>query len=392
MAPSIKSDASVLIIAGEASGDMHGASLVQEVRNRRSGISFFGIGGDEMQKAGVETVFHARQMAFLGFFEVLKHYPFIRRVFGTLCNLVDSRKPDCVVLIDYPGFNLRFADRMHKRGVPVFYYISPQVWAWGKGRVKKMARIVDRMAVIFPFEEGIYSHAGIPVKYVGHPLKDRVKSIRSKSDFFKELGLNPDYPTVGLLPGSRSQEVQKLLPEMMGAYQRLAEDIPRLQALVGLAPTLSRSELVRHMTGQPSSVRIVEGRTHETMAHSDAVMVASGTATLETALLGTPMVILYKMAPLSYTIVKRLVKIESIGLANIVAGKRVAQELIQKEANAERIYKVIRPLLLDPNENARSRNDLKIVSEKLGEGGASARAAEWLIEMIDLRRQQRQVR
>jgi lipid-A-disaccharide synthase len=245
------------------------------------------------------------------------------------------------------------------------------------------------MAVIFPFEEGIYRNAGIPVRYVGHPLKDRVKAIGSRSGFFKDLGLNPNCPTVGLLPGSRSQEVQKLFPEMLGAVRRLAESIPGLQTLVGLAPTLSRSELSRHMPDGTAALRIVEGRTYEIMAHSDAVMVASGTATLETALAGTPMVILYKMAPLSYCIVKRLVKIESIGLANIVAGKKVAPELIQKEANAERIAEVIRPLLLDPNANARSRNELKIVSEKLGMGGASARAAEWLIEMLDLRQQQR---
>jgi lipid-A-disaccharide synthase len=379
-------DASILIVAGEASGDLHGAALVSEVKKRRPDCAFFGIGGDEMSRAGVETVFHARQMAFLGFFEVLKHYPFIRRVFRTLSDLVDARKPDCAVLIDYPGFNLRFADRMHKRGIPVFYYISPQVWAWGRGRVKKMARSIDRMAVIFPFEEGIYNKAGIPVRYVGHPLKDRIKTVMSKSDFFKELGLNPDHPTVGLLPGSRNQEVQKLLPEMMGAYHRLAEGIPQLQALIGLAPTLSRSELLRHAPDHSASIRIVEGRTYETMAHSDAVMVASGTATLETALLGTPMVILYKMSPISYFIIKRLVKIESIGLANIVAGKKVATELIQKEANAERIADAIRPLFLDEKENTRARGELKIVSEKLGEGGASARAAEWLIEMLDLRR------
>lgn len=352
-----------------------------EVKKRRPECVFFGIGGDEMKKAGVETVFHAREMAFLGFFEVLKHFPFIRRVFRTLSGLADTRKPDCCVLIDYPGFNLRFADRMHKRGIPVFYYISPQVWAWGKGRVKKMARCIDRIAVIFPFEADIYQKAGIPVRYVGHPLQDRVKAAMAKKDFFRGLGLDPKKPTVGLLPGSRGQEVRKLLPEMVGAYRKLAETIPGLQGLIGLAPTLSMSDVSPYAQETDPSLRIVDGRTYETMAHSDAVMVASGTATLETALFGTPMVILYKMAPLSYCLGKWLVKIESIGLVNIVAGKRVAPELLQRQANAERISESIRPLILDPKTNARVRNELKIVGEKLGKGGASARAAEWLLDM-----------
>ena len=373
----------MLIVAGEASGDMHGAALIDELRKIRPGLAFYGIGGDAMRKAGVELVFHARQMSFLGFLEVLKHVPFIRRVFKTLSDLLKSRRPDIAVLIDYPGFNLRLAGRIRKHCIPVFYYISPQVWAWGRGRVRQMAERIDRIAVIFPFEESIYRQAGIPVRYVGHPLKDQVKVGLTKSDFFRELDLKPKTPLVGLLPGSRKQEVGRLLPVMVEAFRILQQDIPDLHALVGMAPTLTREDYVHRIPAGLESVRLVEGKTYEIMAHSDAVMVASGTATLETAILGTPMVILYKMAPISYLLSRLLVKIKYIGLVNIVSGKSVVPELVQGEARPRQIADAVRPLLLSPKETADMRRELKAVSDKLGTGGASTRTAEWIMDMLD---------
>ncbi len=373
---------SILVVAGETSGDMHGEALVAELKKRRPSLSFFGIGGDQMQKAGVQLIRHSKEMAFLGFFEVIRHFPFIRRVFKEMTGFLDSKKPDLVILIDYPGFNLRFAREVKKRGIPIFYYISPQVWAWGKGRVLKMAKWIDRIAVIFPFEEVIYRSVGMQVRYVGHPLIDRVKSSQSKTDFFQGLRLKPDRPTIGLLPGSRRQEVQILLPEMVQACMKLLKDIPELQAVLGMAPTLSPSDYQMPAV-EPGWIRTVRDQTYEVMKHSDAVMVASGTATLETAILGTPMVILYKMSHLSYLLGKTMVKIKNIGLANIVAGKTVVPELIQKEANAGRIAEAVRPLLMDKATNEAIRRELAVVSERLGEGGASARTAEWVLDMMD---------
>lgn len=371
----------VMVVAGEASGDMHGAALVHEMLKKNPGLVFFGIGGDRMRAEGVELVRHAKEMAFLGFFEVLKHYPFIRKVFRQMNGLLDSRKPGLVILIDYPGFNLRFAREVKKRGIPVFYYISPQVWAWGKGRVKKMAEWIDRIAVIFPFEEAIYRRAGVRVQYVGHPLKDSVKSAQSRKDFLTDLGFNPDHPVLGLLPGSRKQEIKKLLPEMIRACQIIRREIPDLQAAVGMSPTLSRFDYEPFVTDF-KSIRLVEGKTYEVMGHSDAVLVASGTATLETALLGTPMVILYKMAPLSYLLGRMLVRVEHIGLVNIVAGRRIVPELIQRDANAGKIAAEVLPFLLDKEKNQAVRRELKTVSKRLGKGGASARTAEWVLDMM----------
>lgn len=371
----------VLIVAGEASGDLHGASLVSELRKRDKRLVFFGIGGDGMKKAGVELVHHVREMAFLGFFEVVRHLPLVRRVFRETRDLLEYRKPVCVILIDYPGFNLRLAREAKRRGIPVFYYIGPQVWAWGRGRVKKMARCIDRIAVIFPFEEAIYREAGLPVDYVGHPLKERVKASLTRAAFFRRMEFRSHCPTLGLLPGSRLQEVRHLLPEMLRACTLLRRSLPRLQVVLGMSPTLSLEDYAPFLPGD-TSVRPVRGRTYDVMGHSDAVLVASGTATLETAILETPMVILYRMAPLSYLLGRLLVKIPRIGLANIVADRPVVPELIQHRARAEHIAETVRPLLLDAKVRARIRKELRDVSRQLGKAGASARAAQSVFRLI----------
>ena len=222
---------SILIIAGEASGDIHGASLVREIKKKRSDLDLFGIGGDRMASAGVDTIYHVREMSFLGFFEVLKHLPFVRRVFRRMVTLLVERRPMVVILIDYPGFNLKFARAAKKHGVPVIYYISPQVWAWGRNRIKKIARLVDRMLVIFPFEAELYSDHGLDVRFVGHPLKDVVQARQNRESFIQNLNFDPGRPILGLLPGSRQQEVHRLLPEMLDALKILRKDIPDLQAV-----------------------------------------------------------------------------------------------------------------------------------------------------------------
>jgi len=374
----------ILIIAGEASGDMHGASLVRALKRKRPDLRFRGIGGDRMSEAGVEIVRHVSEMAFLGFFEVLKHLPFIRRVLAEVRNLMESRNPKLVILIDYPGFNLKIAKEAKKRGIPVVYYISPQVWAWGKGRVKKIAERVDRMLVIFDFEEPIYRRAGMDVAFVGHPLKDTVRPAVSRSVFFRNAGLDPRRPLLGLMPGSRKQEIRHLLPEMVKAYALLRRDIPGLQAVVAVAPTLSDQVLHPHLSGT-EAIRSVRSQTYEAMAYSDAALVASGTATLETALSGTPMVILYKMSSGSFFLGKLLVRMENIGLVNIVAGKRIVPELLQKNVTPEKIRAATLPLLTDREHRKEILRDLKEVARRLGRPGATERAADQIVEFLSSR-------
>ena len=371
----------VLVIAGEASGDIHGAGLVKELR-RRSEFAFFGMGGDRMAEEGVEIVRHVREMSFLGFVEVLRHLPFVRRVFREMVVSLERRNPRVVVLIDYPGFNLQFAKEAKKRGFPVLYYISPQVWAWGRRRVKKISQCVDRMVVIFPFEEGFYRKEGMDVTFVGHPLKDVVRVARSKRVFFESLGLDPAKPTLGMLPGSRDQEVRRLLPEMREACEILRERMDSLQAILGMAPTLA-DETYRSFLSEGDRVRSVRNSTYEVMAHSDVVMVASGTATLETALLGTPMVILYKMSRLSFLLGRLLVKLRNVGLVNIVAGRKVVPELLQGAARGRRVAEEVFPLLTDAERRKAVERDLQEVSLRLGEKGASQRAATAVLEFVE---------
>ncbi|RQV94415.1 lipid-A-disaccharide synthase [bacterium] len=373
---------SILIIAGESSGDIHGSGLIREIKKKNPAIACFGIGGDRMAEAGFDIVYHVSGMSFLGFIEVLKHLPFIRRVFRRMTRLLKEKNPSLVLLIDYPGFNLRFAKAAKNRGIPVLYYISPQVWAWGEKRVKKMARLIDRMIVIFPFEEDIYKKEGMDVQYVGHPLKDVVKPSLPKERFFKDLGMDPQHPTIGLLPGSRRQEVDHLLPEMLKACHGLQRKIPHLQLIVGLAPTLS-DEVYRPLMKETDHIQMVRNRTYDVMAYADMVLVASGTATLETAILGTPMVILYKMSSLSYWIGRLLVKVKQIGLVNIVAGKSVVPELIQGEVRAEKIAKEAMDIMSNRQRREKMKKDLKEVSHILGEKGASERAAKSVIEFIN---------
>lgn len=372
---------SILIIAGEASGDTHGAGLVRELRKKNSDLQFFGIGGDQMMKEGVKTIRHVREMSFLGFSEVVKHLPFVRQVFREMVTLLKERNPSLVLLIDYPGFNLRFAKASKKHGIPVLYYISPQVWAWGRGRVKKIARRIDRMVVIFPFEEHIYREADVDVQFVGHPLKDVVRVKNLREEFFKEQGLDPSKPVVGLVPGSRSQEIRNLLPEMIKACNLLQEKIPNLQPILGFAPMLSNN-VYEPFLKKDETIRTVRNKTYEVMAHSDVVMVASGTATLETAILGTPLVILYKMSHPSFLLGKALIRVKHIGLVNIVAGEKIVPELIQGNVKADRIAEEVSSLLTNGERIKRMKKDLKLVSRRLGKKGATKRAADAVLEFL----------
>lgn len=375
----------VLIVAGEASGDLHGSSLVRELRKRSSGLEIFGMGGDKMKREGVELIFHVDKLAFMGFFEVLKNLGFVRRVMKSMVSEAEERKPDLAVLIDYPGFNLRFASRLKNLGIPVVYYISPQVWAWGGNRVKKMQGLIDKMVVILPFEKEIYDRFDIDCEFVGHPFLDVVRPVLSLEDFRRKFDLRKNQTTVGLLPGSRRQEVEKILPIMLESCKSLQTRAKSLKVLLGLAATVSKDDIQNLQNAAGLPVEIVENLTYDLMKHADLLLIASGSATLECAILGTPFMVLYKTSLWTYLVAKSLVSIPNIALANVVAGKRIVPEFIQSRAVPTRIAEEMYEILSERERYRTIQNELGKVKEKLGQAGASGRAADIVMQVLESR-------
>ncbi|QOX77994.1 lipid-A-disaccharide synthase [Trichlorobacter lovleyi] len=373
----------VMIVAGEASGDIYGAGLVRAVHAADPAFSFFGIGGLRMREAGCETLVDSADMAVVGLVEVLKHFDVIAAAFLKLKKILLENPPDLLILIDYPGFNLRLAKVAKKAGVKVLYYISPQIWAWRQGRVKKIKRLVDHMAVILPFEVPFYEQAGVPVSFVGHPMADLVTVSLTRNQAATSLGLDPSKQIVGLFPGSRRSEVSRLLPTILEAARLLQQRLPGLQFVLPLASTLSDDDLAPWLENCELPITVTRERIHDLMRACDAVISVSGTVTLEIALVGTPLVIIYKLASLTFQLAKRLVKVEHIGLCNIVAGETVARELIQQEASPEQIAGEIERLLSDAAYNAALRERLAHVRERLGGGGADRRMAELVLSMVE---------
>ncbi len=372
-----------MIVAGEASGDIYGAQLVQEAAALAPGLRFCGIGGDRMREAGVETLVDSADMAVVGLVEVIKHFDVIAVAFLKLKKILLTERPALLILIDYPGFNLRLAKVARKAGVKVLYYISPQIWAWRQGRVKKIARLVDHMAVIFPFEVPFYQRSGVPVSFVGHPLYDLVTITKNRDDAATSFGLDPSRKIVGLFPGSRRSEIQCLLPVIAAAAGLLKNRFPEIQFVLPLASTLLESDVAPHLQAAGLDVMITRERIHDLTRACDAVISVSGTVTLETALVGTPMVVIYKLSPLTYQLAKRLVKVDNIALCNIVAGETVVQELIQDQATPETISSEIARILCDATYNQHIKNKLATVRAKLGCGGASENVAQLIISLLD---------
>ena len=372
----------VMIVAGEASGDIYGAGLVRTVQASDPAFSFFGIGGPRMREAGCETLVDSADMAVVGLVEVLKHFDVIASAFLKLKKNLLETPPDLLILIDYPGFNLRLAKVAKKAGVKVLYYISPQIWAWRQGRVKKIKRLVDHMAVILPFEAPFYQQAGVPVSFVGHPMADLVEVSLTREQAATSFGLDPSRQVVGLFPGSRRSEVSRLLPVILGAAGLLKQRFPTIQFVLPLASTLSDDDLVPWLEGCDLPITVTRERIHDLMRACDAVISVSGTVTLEVALVGTPLVIIYKLSPITFQLAKRLVKVEHIGLCNIVAGETVAPELIQDDASPERIAAAIVNLLTDNAQSSAIRARLAHVRERLGGGGADQRMAELVRMMV----------
>ena len=374
--------AKIMIIAGEASGDLHGGSLIQALRQRSDDVEIFGVGGDNMRNAGMELYYHVDQLAYIGFSEVLKHYFYFRRIFNHLMDVLETRNPDILILIDYPGFNLRFAKAAKKKGQKNFYFIAPQVWAWAQGRAKKMAKYIDKLAVLFDFEVNFFTKFGIDTSFVGHPLVEKLQVKEDKEQFCKRFNLKSDKPILGLFPGSRKQELTNLLPAMLETAQELVKKHPDLQITVSKASSITKDEFQDFLPDN-LPITIIEGFTYDLMKHVTAGIVASGTATLEMGCMQTPFVIVYKVSNLSYQIGKRVVKIPYIGLVNVVSGKKVVNEFIQDDVQVEKIMPEMEKLLFDTEYQNKARINLQNVRNTLGTPGAAARTADLVLKMIN---------
>lgn len=374
---------SLLVIAGELSGDMHAAGVVRELRARAPDLQVWGIGGDGLRAAGMDIVVEARDMAVLGLWEVLKRYGFLRGVFHRMVRLARERKPDAVLLIDYPGFNLRFAAEMKKLGIKVIYYVCPQVWAWHRSRIPKMARILDRLLVIFPFEVEVFAGTGLRVDYVGHPLVDEARRERAA-----EAG--PSLPwrsarRLAILPGSRRQEIERILPPMIQAAGILQRRDPDLSVVVAAASTEMATQIrgrLLGITGRPLALDVVVGSTRRILREATAALVKSGTSTIEAALMGCPMVVVYRTAGLTYWLGKRLVKVPYLGMANLIADREAFRELIQDAATPEALAEAVGPLLRETPERTASLDAVAEVTRKLGEGGAAQHTAAIVLEEL----------
>jgi len=363
----------LLISCGEASGDLYGAELVRHLREQVPGLDAFGLGGDRLQAEGASLLAHVRDLAVVGLLEVVSHLRHLRAVFRRVLEEAERHRPDAAVLVDYPDFNLRLARALHRRGIPVIYYVSPQLWAWRRGRIHDIRASVARMLVIFPFEEALYRDAGVPVSFVGHPLVSLVHPPADPVTPRRELGLDPERPVVALLPGSRAKEVAHNLPPMAASVDALAAARPELQFVAAVAASLDPTLIRRGLGDRP--VTIVHDRTHAALSAATAAIVASGTATVEAALLGAPMVVVYRLSPWTYRLGRRFVRVPYYAMVNLIGGRRVVPELIQGDFTADRVLGEIVPLLDDTETRRQMQRDLHEVREKLGAPGASARAA-----------------
>jgi lipid-A-disaccharide synthase len=371
----------LMLVAGEASGDKHGAHLVSALQTLRPEIPFdcFGAGGDEMRAAGVQTLVDAREVAIMGALEVARALPKFLRVFRQLREAARKRRPQLVILIDWPEFNLRLAKRLARDGHRVIYYISPQIWAWRSYRIHTIQRYVEQMLVILPFEQEYYRRHGVEVEYVGHPLLDSVRVTASRDEFCSRHGLDPARPIVALLPGSRHSELTHILPPLAQAAERIAASHLEIQLLLPLARTIRREELA----GLPRSITLIEQDAYNAVAASTLAVVASGTATLETAVIGTPLIVVYRASNLNWRIFHPMINVPYVGMPNLIAGREVAPELLQDALNANDLAKLILEILGDEKRLARMRADLAEVRMKLGDANASQRAAERILALLD---------
>jgi lipid-A-disaccharide synthase len=368
----------IMISCGESSGDLYAAALVRELRRLEPAVRVTGIGGDLLREAGAELVGDFRGLTVTGLIEALSVLPRSWQMYRRLVDEVARQAPDVFVAIDFPDFNCRVAAALRRRGVPIVYYVSPQIWAWRSGRLRKLKALVDEMLVIFPFEEDIYRRSGMRVRFVGHPLVDLAHASQDRTAFLGGIGLDPDAPTVALLPGSRPNEIRRILPDLVRAAALIGDRLPRTQFVVARAPNLDES-LFAALTGRGLRAAVIERRTDDVLAASDIVLTASGTATVQAALHGCPMVIVYRLSPLTYRLGKPFVHVDTYGMVNLVAGRRIMPELIQDDFTPDAVAREAIALLTDPGRAAEARADLREVCDRLGGEGASRRAAEAIL-------------
>jgi lipid-A-disaccharide synthase len=374
----------IMLVAGEASGDQHAADLFIELKKLIPGVQGIGMGGCRMAAAGIDVRYDSTAIAVIGIAEVVQHYGEIRRALRRMQRIACEEKPDLLICVDYKEFNLKLAQRAKACGIPVLFYVSPQVWAWRPGRVRKYGAAVDMMAVIFPFEVPFYERHHIPVRYVGHPLAGKVAPTLARDAALDSLGLSTDRPVIGLLPGSRRNEIKRLLPPMLDAVRRLARRFPTAQFMLLQAASISDEWLQAGLARSPTEIRVIRGRNYDALQCCDAVITVSGTATLEVALLGVPMVIIYRVSPLSYRLGRWLISIPYIGLPNILAGRRIVQELIQHQATGEAIAGEVEKLLTEAEYADNMRLELLRLNAKLGPGGGSENLAKLAAEMLTI--------
>ncbi len=372
----------VMLVAGEASGDLHGSYLARELLKQRPTTRLFGMGGALMKEAGVRLLFNPTSISTLGFLEALKSAQVLRRVLLRFGEIVERQQPHVVVLIDFPGFNMRFAEILKRKGIPCVYYFSPSAWAWGRNRAEKVAETATKVISIFPFEYEVYKEAGADVEYVGHPLLDIVPPAAPKAFVRDKLGLPKERPLIALLPGSRRQEIKGLLPIMLKSMQILRREIPDLEIVIAAAHDSALEEIQHILRNFDAEASTMLGQTYDVLNASDLALVASGTATLEAALLGIPQVVIYRTSSSTYYVAKMLLKIPHVALPNIVCQREIIPELLQNDAIPDKIgAQLIK--IWQPEERARIRADYQEMRQRLGEAGAISRAAQMVLGVAD---------
>lgn len=372
----------IMFSAGESSGDQHAANMFVELQKLQSDIVGLGMGSAKMAQAGIDIRYDSANIAVIGVVEVIKHYAEIRRALTLMQQLVSSERPDLLVCVDYKEFNFKLARYAKQQGIKVLFYVSPQVWAWRPGRVKAYGKVIDMMAVIFPFETAYYDAENVPVRYVGHPSVDKVHAQFGKDEDLSRFGLDKNHPIVGLLPGSRTNEIKRLLPVMLAAAKKIQDNFPGCQFILPQADSISDVMLEDCISQSPLNITVIKNQPYDVIQCCDAVMTSSGTATLEMALLNVPMVIVYKLSTLTYWLGRWLVNIPFIGLPNIVLGKSIIKELIQHAATAENLSAEVIKIMTDQSYAEQMRENLNSVKQQLGQGGGSRNMAQLVVEML----------
>lgn len=377
--------AKILISAGEASGDIHAAAVTAAIKKLDSKAEVFGMGGDALRKAGGEVLWDIKDHGVMGFVEVIRKLPDLFRLRSGFARIMDERKPDCLVVVDYPGFNMKLAKLAHDKGIPVVSYIAPSAWAWNKGRAKKVAKIVDKVACIFPFEYDVYKEAGAPVEFVGHPLLDIVHPTMTKAEAEAWAGKQPGKKLILLMPGSRLMEIEKMLPTLLAGAKLLQKQLPDVQFVMPRANTIPLAMLQEKIAAYGIEVKITEGHNYDLFSVADLALATSGTVTLEAALCGLPSVIVYRTSALNAFIARLVINIPNIGLPNIVAGKTIMPELLQEDFTPDKLAKTAVELL-QPERQAQLQSDLAYMKHRLGEPGAVNRVAQLILKITEERK------